>query len=337
MKLKLIFLLLISIFNSQIEAKRTYNLETYFSPMVLKPMASNMEYVAIAYTLPAESPHWSVFDLHPKYHFAFSLGFAAHFKNAQTCLKANWQRIHTNDSSSLSVPSGADMVGPISAIGPDSTEYNSATGNVTFHFDEANLIYGQKIDVSTRLQTTIFTGISAIHLAQVVTATYVDPNGTSTRMIQAPQSFNGAGVQFGLEFEYALNWNVYLLGKGSAAILAGRLHNNTIFNSTSPIYTAAPVNEQSITVNDRSQVVPSFNQRLGFGYQRIFNEHYNICLEAGYQTQIYLNALQSVNLGSGVDGLTPAENSVGEFARTFQRALSNFALAGAFFNISFIF
>jgi len=57
----------------------------------------------------------------------------------------------------------------------------------------------------------------------------------------------------------------------------------------------------------------------------------------GFEAKMFLNALQSTNLASGVIDVAPYGNTVGVFARTFEPTISAFSPSGPYlaFNISF--
>ncbi len=80
-------------------------------------------------------------------------------------------------------------------------------------------------------------------------------------------------------------------------------------------------------------MAPAFEGKLGIGYDFTWGTCCNINLEAGYQAQIYMNSIRSVDMGSevalGAFG-SVGSGDVGVYARTFQRTVSDFALAGPY-------
>jgi hypothetical protein len=83
------------------------------------------------------------------------------------------------------------------------------------------------------------------------------------------------------------------------------------------------------------QVVPGLEGKLGLAYSVTFSGDYLIDLEVGYESKVFLNALQSTDMGSEVDDVLIVAETSGVYARTFQRTLSNFALAGPYITASF--
>jgi hypothetical protein len=313
-----------------------YHVEAAFRALFFKPLASNMHYAAEAITLPAPSPHWNIYDLSPQYHFGFDLDFAAHVHCADATVRLNWQHFHSC-TTARTATAQTNMIGPFFAIGPDATFYNSAQGNVNFHFDEVNFTYGPNIAWGDYGTSTIFAGISFIHLKQLLNAFYSNPDGSITRDILTPHSFNGAGPQVGFSFLYDMTRHIQVAGKSVVALLAGKTNNHTTFTSVSPEIAFTSVtspNQQSTSVCTRTIFVPSFEERLGFSYTHEC-EQYFFTIEFGYQAQIYLDALQSIDMGSEVITPPVTSNSVGVFARTFQRNISNFALIGPYISFNF--
>jgi hypothetical protein len=118
------------------------------------------------------------------------------------------------------------------------------------------------------------------------------------------------------------------------------LHNKTTFSTSSSALKAlgSNPNVQTTRVHNRTGLIPGFKGRLGFAYDYEFRRHYRVKFEAGYQAQIYLNAIRSIDMGSEVTlstVATEATGATGVYARTFQRTISDFSLAGAYFNIDF--
>lgn len=309
-----------------------YTFELGFRALIVKPMASNLHYAAQADPLPLVSPHWIIHDIHPKYHFGFDLEFSFFFHNLDSRLYANYERFHACDTACVNVGS-ENMVGPFFEIGPDASAYSLAEGRVNFQLDEVNGTYGQNVNFGSRLRTTLFAGVSFARIKENLTFTYSNTDGTITRTIQIPSQFSGAGPQFGIDFIYHIICGLQFTGKATASLLTGKSKNHTCYTSISPfleLFDQPSPNEQSTSVCNRTQVVPVFNERIGAAYAYEFCNHYLIKIEVGYQAQIYLGALQSVDIGSEVVTPPILPDTVGVFARTFQRTISNFALAGPY-------
>jgi hypothetical protein len=94
-----------------------------------------------------------------------------------------------------------------------------------------------------------------------------------------------------------------------------------------------PPNVQSTKVQKKTQLVPAITTKLGLNYIFSFCSHSMVRLEAGYEAQVYLNAIQSVDMGSEVITPPVVPDTIGVFARTFRQTLSNFSLTGPYFRL----
>jgi len=312
-----------------------YTVDFGFRGLALKPHVSNLHYAAEAFPLPAPSPHWNIYDIRPHYHFGFDITFNAFFHKLNTNLYANWEHFRGSDCAAISAAT-ENMVGPFFEIGPDALPYANASGRVAFKFNEFNISYGQNVNFGNRLHTNFFAGVSFAHIEECLSATYSNEDGTIARTITTPISFAGAGPQVGVDFMYDIVCGLQFAGRATGSLLTGKLKNHTAYESISPALTPlgiTPPNAQSTSLCSRTQIVPAFNQRLGIAYAFEFCDHYLVRIEAGYQAQIYLSALQSVDMGSEVVTPPVAPDTVGVFARTFQRNISNFGLTGPYATI----
>lgn len=317
-----------------------YRLDTYFRALFLKPTANNLHYAAQATPLPIQSPSWNIYNLHPDYHFGFDLGTRVILHNRKTNLALNWEHFHSRTCAAHTVPVNTDMVGPFFEIGPDASLYQKAAGRVNFKFNNVNLTYGQYVNFGDCLQTNLFAGIDFTQIKQRSTAIYSNTDGSILRSINTPSSFIGAGPKIGCDFAYDITKGLNLTGHVTTALLIGHIRNFTSYSSQSPALTAADFqspNLQYTCTQKSTQVVPEFAERLGLAYFFSFCESYMIKLEVGYEARIYINALQSVNIGSEVVTPPVLTDTAGVFARTFQTTLSNFALTGPYiaFNVAF--
>ena len=311
-----------------------HTFEIDFTALVVQPTGSHLHYAAEADPLPAPSPHWKIHDIDTDYHFGFNVGIGMISHCTNMDLRINWEHFHSSDSASVNVGS-TNMIGPFFEIGPDAEPYRQASGTVTFHFDQANIISGLYVNFGDRLKTNLFGGVNFARIKQTLSSFYSDFSGDS-RSIVTPSLFSGAGPQLGMNFCYQIAQGFHLTGGSSGSLLVGPQKNNTTYKSISPLQVGAgvtPPNPQTTTGKQQTQVVPGFEGKLGLSYVFNFCDHYMVKLEAGYKAEIYLNAIQSVDMGSEVIDLTPSVSAVGVYARTFQNNLSNFALAGPYFTL----
>lgn len=313
-----------------------YSFDTQFTALILQPTGSNLSYAAEAIPLPLPSPDWKIQNVKPEYHFGFDLLFEGIFHTLYSTATLDWQHFHSSDSNSKTT-STSNMIGPFFEIGPDASPYKKALGRAVFHFDAVNLNYGVFVNFGKRLRTNLFGGIGFARIHQTLHQIFSDLTGTIVRRIETPSTFMGFGPELGLSFGYCVMSNFRLTGETSISLLVGNLKDHTRFQTSSAALAPlgiTPPNRQSTKEQKRTQFVPGFEGRLGFSYSMVFRKHYYFKLEAGYQAQIYLNAIQSTDMGSEVNTPPISPNTVGVYARTFHRTQSNFALAGPYANLS---
>lgn len=315
-----------------------YTFDVQFRALILKPSTSNSYFGAMAQGLPLPSPRWTILDLHPKYHFGFDLGFRTSFLNPCRNIGVNWERFNSSTHRLFVAPEASDMVGPFFEIGPNASPYQNVDGREHFSFNAVHVNAAQLIEIGDT-QAHLFAGINFTSLKQTMTTRFANTNADFVRTIFSPISFRGAGPEIGVCLNYQTYFGLELTGKLAAAILVGHNKNNTEFVSTSTIVVPDLTypNLQSITSENRTIVVPVFEEHIGLGYGCNFWCNYSARIEVGYEARVYFDALQSNDMGSEVSSLTTAQASTGVFARTFGRHVSNFALTGPYvaFNLSF--
>lgn len=320
-----------------------------FNALVLKPSGANMSFAAEAIPLPAPSPNWNIFNINPAYRFAFDLGFRHILHDLNTNIFVNWQRFKSCDCAAKRVQA-TNMIGPFFAIGPDSIAYREAFGQMAFNFNQVNIDYGQMVNFGDRLHTNLFVGIAVTQIKQYRNTTF---NGTFeatdsfpalqgpiSRNIQQPICFIGAGPQCGLDFSYCIRGGLDFEGRFKTSLFVGRLANKQVFNSVSPeaplLATPNP-NVQRTFVQRTTSVVPAIEQGLGLSFT--FDEccGTTVKIAAGYQVQVYFDALQSIDFESGalIDGAF--DNTIGVFAETFIHSSNNFSLFGPYFSFDIAF
>lgn len=138
--------------------------ELYGECLFLQPNGSDLYYAAEALpfdnsiAVPAVSPNWRIFEISPNYSPAFKVGTKIFFSDMDTNIEASWQRLFSRDSSSYNTQEVGDMIGPMFDIGPNSSAYADAKGKAVFHFDAANLVFGQQFCAFKRLYPNLFAG-----------------------------------------------------------------------------------------------------------------------------------------------------------------------------------
>lgn len=309
-----------------------YQFELEFNALFLKPGSSNLHFAAEAIPLPVYTPHWNIFDLQPHYRFGFDLGLKVVNHAHRNCFMINWEHFQSCTAAAIDVGI-KNMVGPFSEIGPNATPYKLSAGQVHFSFNEVNIDMGHFVQWGDRLHTNMFGGIGITSIKECLRAFYSNTNGDTTRTILTPSTFLGAGPQLGIDFTYDLTHHFYIHGKGIGSLLTGPSKSHTEYLSTTPVLATlgkSSPNEQSTSECKRTLVVPAFQDKIGLGLAWDYDDYYFMQIEAGYQAQIYLSALQATDMGSQVPDPDSQDASTGVYARTFQRNISNFSLSGPY-------
>lgn len=321
------------------------NVEIFGQWLFLQPNGSSIYYAAEAFpfnteiAIPEVSPNWEIFELSPSYHSGFEVGSKFLFPNNSVNLEINWERIHTHDSASMNVAPQSfgtgNMVGPFFDIGPNSAVYKSARGRASFHFDAVNVTLGRNVCFLDGLSAHIYTGAGVVRIRQSISSVFSNPGASNSRSVYSLSNFLGAGPEFGLDFDYRLIGSFSFIGHTSMALYMGQLKNHTTYKSTSPDLASSHIpqpNQQRTSVPNRTQLIPGFEEKLGFSYAVGFDK-WQFALSIGYQFQIYLDAVQSVDMTAPqvLPSLTPGPSvNMGVYAVGFERTLSNFILTGPF-------
>lgn len=314
-----------------------YTFAVEFEALYVQPSGSNLQYAVEAVPLPLASPNWKVYEINPDYHFGFDVGVSCVFQDANTNLKLNWERFQSSDTAAKQVAT-TDMIGPLFEIGPDADVYKKSDGKVTFDFNTASLLAGVFVDFGNRLHTNLLGGIGFSRIKQTLFSRYSNLDGQTVRTITVPSTFTGAGPQVGLDFACNLYKGFKLTGEFFGSLFVGTQKNQNDYSSLSPalpILGAVSPNNQSTTVSNSTQIIPGLESKLGLCYEVTFKDHYTFKIEAGYKAEIYINAIQSIDMGSEVINIPADPVSVGVFARTFDQTISNFGLAGPYASVVF--
>lgn len=324
---------------SVMAAEDAYTFDLSFAALVLRPLLSNLHYAAEATPFPVPSPSWNIYDIPTGYHFGFDIACVGNFHDQHTQLQLHWEHLNGVDTAAINV--GTDhMVGPFFEIGPDAAPYTKAAGVTLLHFDQVDVAYGRPVSYGDGTVVAAWGGLSCIRITQDLTALYSDQTGSIARRIDTPTTFTGAGPALGVKTEYSIIDHLSLVTAASAALCVGHAHTSTQYASTSPALQPLSINapnRQSIGVCARTELVPAMAATIGLRYQHDCADRYRIEVAAGYRAQVYWNALQSIVMGSEVVTPPVIPDTVGVFARTFQRTSSNLALAGAYISLGIAF
>ena len=327
--------------------------EIYGDLLFLQPNGSSLYYAAQAtpldqsinggVALQAVSPDWKIFEISPNYTPAFKVGTAVLFSPSNRKLDLSWERVYSSKSASKTLSTTADggtlMIGPLFDIGPNSAAYTKARGKVHFEFDAVDFVFGQSFCAFDRWYPTLFAGAGFTRIKQSLKSTYSNVDKTSVRSVKNYSIFTGAGPLFGLDFDYRIVSDFFFSGTSSLGLMIGESQSREIYQSSAPFLVVNNVpepNTQKTTVPNRTQLIPSFEEKLGFSYIGVF-KCCKVTFSAGYQAEIYLNAVQTINMTAPqvIPTLaTDATPDSGVYAVGFERTLSNFILTGPYVSLN---
>jgi hypothetical protein len=320
---------LTSLLTSSLFAEMEFEIEC--SALYLQPSESNLPYAVVANSS-AISPHWKIHEIKPGYNWGLDAKVGMLLPSST---EASLSYTHFDSKNRSMITAGTnEFVGPFFEIGPDTSAFTIAKGRTTFKFDAAHIQYGIAMDFGCALSTNFFCGVGFARIDQKITNFYSNADASISRKIKTPSSFIGTGPELGVDFACDIYDGLQVVGAGSGALLVGSLRNHTSFDSVSPLLASS--NLQSTHVRSKTGVVPGFDGKVGFAYTFMLGDCF-FSLDAGYRVMYYLNAIQSVDIGSEVVSPPVIPDTIGVYARTFQRTVSHFSLAGPYFTCNVIF
>lgn len=322
---------------------------TYGEFLYMQPNFNNLYYGASAiginyddsHIAAVASPNWTILQMEPDYHPGFEIGVRCTLDDANLQIGANWEWLHGNDSDSFQTSSlNGYMVGPFWDIGPNSASYKIARGKLDSQFDAVNLTFARELCFFNNFHTRFYGAAAFIRIKQDLRCTYSNLSDNVSRVIDNTSTFLGAGPQVGVDYDYRMYKSFFFSGSSVLSMIMGQMQNTESYQSYTPVLTGIGLsqpNNQRTTVPDRAQLVPGFEQKLGFTYLATWNR-VRATLEIGYRCQAYLNAVQNFNMISQVlssdDVVAP---QAGLFAVAFQQDNSNFMLTGPYAYLGFEF
>ena len=305
------------------------------SLLYLQPGAGNLEYATLVTPLPLPTPNWSNQALSPGYSPAFRLGLR-YIPNESNDIQLNWTRLNsTSDAFVNGTP--LQMIGPQYEIGPTAFVYKSAHGNVNFAYDSVTVDAGHTFCADCAFQLRVFGGAEFARIGQTLAASFQSPDGLTTTENTTSSSFTGAGPRLGLKGEYVID-RFQFFGEAAAAGLIGTMHSRIDFSATSPLASGLGVpqpNNQALTSPNATQVIPSFDARLGAVYSFPPSNYGRFKLEVGYQAAIYMNAINQYAITQVAS--PPFTSVIGVFLETEQHLQSNFTTQGPYMTANWLF
>jgi hypothetical protein len=187
-----------------------------------------------------------------------------------------------------------------------------------------------------------FAGISGLWLQQKIEADFAGTALTApltpfTFDITTRAKYKAIGLRFGMEGEYQGWCNINPVSMLATTLFIGREEPATNSNGTSALLTAGgiPENFQSISHHHYTQIVPSFDGKLGLKYSGLYSPGKEFAIEVGYMASIYINALQNYVPSTFVpDAQTPGITTGSFFLQSLLKATESFSVDGPYATVS---
>ncbi len=215
---------------------------------------------------------------------------------------------------SLASPFDYTANSPAGSYSANGGTFTEASGKVETNYDAGDLLFGQKLDVGSRVRLHPFAGVRYAYINQKNTGDYA---GTFTTLVgsasipvtaniaeeaQLNSTFNGIGPRFGSDAQVNLGQGFSVRGRlGLSALIGTRKADNSFVDS---YYTTAGTligtDAQSADTDSQTRVVPEIDGRLGLNYTYDFANNMALGIEAGWQAENYFNSTIDVN-GNSAD------------------------------------
>jgi len=220
-----------------------------------------------------------------------------------------YEGLHTNTTNNASAGDTSVLSSTFSGL-----SYLTAEGETKTNYDAGDLVFGQKLDVGSRIRLHPFMGVRYAHINTQDSGAYGDgadssavfgtdvatglptvfPTSTSSsESAKLENTFNGIGPRFGSDAQVNLGQGFSIRGRlGLSALIGSRSVD------ASGLVSYYDVNDAvvgSITGKDNSEsetrVVPEIDGRLGLNYTYNFDSNMALGMEAGWQATNYFNVV----------------------------------------------
>jgi hypothetical protein len=214
-----------------------------------------------------------------------------------------YEGLHTDTTNNAAAGDNSVLTSTFSGL-----PYLTAEGETKTNYDAGDLVFGQKMDVGSRIRLHPFMGVRYAHINTKDTGAYgngadssfvfdtVNPFPTSTSSSESGElenTFNGIGPRFGSDAQVNLGQGFSIRGRlGLSALIGSRSVD------ASGLLTYYDVNNAvvgSVTGKNNSEsetrVVPEIDGRLGLNYTYNFDSNMALGMEAGWQATNYFNVV----------------------------------------------
>ena len=304
------------------------------SLLFLQPSAGNFEqYATLVSPFPVPTPNWSNQSIDPKYSPAFRVGLR-YMPTAFDDLGLDWTHLRATDGASVSAAPN-QFVGPPYSVGPPAGAAftgGNATGSLQSSYDAVNLDAGHTFCADCPFQLRVFGGVEFARLGENLTGAF--QAGATSHSDTTSSLFTGAGPRVGARGQYNVG-QFQFFGEAAGAGLIGTSQSGMNFTTASPLLSAIGIttNNQALTSPNATQVVPSFDARLGAAYAFPLSDYGFFKVELGYQVAVYFDAVNEYAL-SNVAGSPLAS---GVYLATEQQLKTNLTVQGPYLQGSWLF
>lgn len=313
--------------------------ELTLGALYLQPNANNLGWAATTTVLPIPTPNWKIHAIDPSYHPGFLLGARYFFPCENADLQLNWTHLKTSDTRHVSVDPATQWVSPFSQTGTPPTggeitgvaSLKTATGKVTFNYDVVNLDIGKFINLGSRVQVRLFSGLSGLHLSESLKTQFVGlPKVAFT--LNNTSTYNGIGPRLGMSNMLHVYGGINLVMQFAGSLLVGQMQPaeyQFVGQGSDLALIGILKNRESISSSSVTQVVPGIDTKLAINY--LLNMRQSILtFELGWMGAFYFNPLSSYETNTNVIALDTGSLSTSSVRHT----QSNFSATGPFLTVS---
>lgn len=244
----------------------------------------------------------NVESVQPDYQWGVSFDAGYTFPGTGNDIRFNFTNLGTNDNNGVTSNDVDNQF--VFATNLDSIPFTTAESTAEVTLNQADLVFGQLINVGCRLSLHPNVGVRYAQIERKLNTNYFSNLPDFPLVNVANDSnFNGVGPLVGMDATYYLGAGVGVVGHFDTALLAGHIDSsltNTFNMNDGTVIT------NSISDNSSTRVVPVIDAKLGLNYTYIFDPHYTYSLsfEGGYQVSNYFNAVDKINaqINTGVAG-----------------------------------
>jgi hypothetical protein len=217
--------------------------------------------------------------------------------------------------------------------------YLTSEGETDTRYDAGDLVFGQKLDVGSRIRLHPFAGVRYAHINTEDTAVQSggqENNGNggvlaSSENDELNNTFNGIGPRFGTDAQVNLGQGFSIRGRLGLSALIGShsIKAKASLTNYNPDGTVLAVGAPAVTVADDSEtrVIPEIDGRLGLNYTVDFNSNMALGFELGWQATNYFNVISDQ---PSTTDIFSNGNGSGGLPSTHYDKTSNFGLQGPY-------